>query len=96
MLRKGWSIMTQQSYYQKDIETMSREEMKTLQSEKLVKQVKHVYENVPYYRNLMDEKGVSIIADMILFCFGYSLPERKVLFKYRFKHCPCHMRSPLN
>ena len=37
---------------------MPREEMKKLQSEKLVKQVKHVYENVAYYRNLMDEKGV--------------------------------------
>ena len=47
-----------QNYYQKDIETMSAEDMKKLQSEKLVKQVKHVYENVPYYRNLMDEKGV--------------------------------------
>ena len=47
-----------QNYYQKEIETMSREEMKKLQSEKLVKQVKHVYENVPYYRNLMNEKGV--------------------------------------
>ncbi len=47
-----------QNYYQKEIETMSVEEMKKLQSEKLVKQVKHVYENVPYYRNLMDEKGV--------------------------------------
>lgn len=51
--------MTQQSYYQKDIETMSREEMKTLQSEKLVKQVRHVYNNVPYYRELMDKQGVS-------------------------------------
>ena len=47
-----------QNYYQKEIETMSREDMKKLQSEKLVKQVKHVYENVPYYRDLMDEKGV--------------------------------------
>ena len=47
-----------QNYYQKEIETMSAEEMKKLQSEKLVKQVKHVYENVAYYRNLMDEKGV--------------------------------------
>ena len=45
-------------YYQKEIETMSAEEMRKLQSEKLVKQVKHVYDNVPYYRNLMDEKGV--------------------------------------
>ena len=38
---------------------MPVEEMKKLQSEKLVKQVKHVYENVEYYRNLMDEKGVT-------------------------------------
>ena len=37
---------------------MPVEEIKKLQSEKLVKQVKHVYENVAYYRNLMDEKGV--------------------------------------
>ena len=47
-----------QNYFQKEIETMPRSEMKKLQSEKLVKQVKHVYENVEYYRNLMDEKGV--------------------------------------
>ena len=32
-----------QNYYQKDIETMPVEELKKLQSEKLVKQVKHVY-----------------------------------------------------
>ena len=46
-------------YYQKEIETMPAEDIKKLQSEKLVKQVKHVYENVPYYKNLMDEKGVT-------------------------------------
>ena len=51
-------IKMAQNYYQKEIETMSREDMKKLQSEKLVKQVKHVYENVAYYRNLMDKKGV--------------------------------------
>ncbi len=45
-------------YYQKETETMPVEDIKKLQSEKLVKQVKHVYENVEYYRNLMDEKGV--------------------------------------
>ena len=45
-------------YYQPEIETMPVEDMKKLQSEKLVKQVKHVYENVKYYRDLMDEKGV--------------------------------------
>ena len=48
-----------QNYYQKEIETMPVEQMKALQSEKLVKQVKHVYENVPYYRDLMDKKGVT-------------------------------------
>ena len=45
-------------YYQPEIETMPVEDMKKLQSEKLVKQVKHVYDNVEYYRNMMDEKGV--------------------------------------
>ena len=33
--------------------------MKKLQDERLVAQVKHVYENVPYYKRLMDEKGVT-------------------------------------
>ncbi len=46
-------------YYQPEFECMSREDMRALQSEKLVKQVKHVYENVKYYRDLMDEKGVT-------------------------------------
>ncbi|MBQ4289704.1 MAG: phenylacetate--CoA ligase [Clostridia bacterium] len=46
-------------YYQKEKETMPVEEIRRLQSEKLVKQVKHVYENVPYYRKKMEEKGVT-------------------------------------
>ncbi len=45
-------------YWNEEIETMSREDMKKLQDERLVKQVKHVYDNVKYYRDLMDEKGV--------------------------------------
>ena len=45
-------------YWHEDIETMSREDMKKLQGERLVKQVHHVYEHVPYYRDLMDKKGV--------------------------------------
>ena len=52
-------IKMAQNYYQKEIETMPAQDMKKLQSEKLVKQVKHVYENVPYYRDLMDKKGVT-------------------------------------
>ena len=46
------------NYYQKEIETASRDEIIRIQNEKLVKQVKRVYENVPYYRDLMDKKGV--------------------------------------
>lgn len=46
-------------YWNESIECMSREEMKKLQDERLVAQVKHVYENVPYYKKLMDEKGVT-------------------------------------
>ena len=46
------------NYYQREIETASRDEIIKIQNEKLVKQVKRVYENVPYYRDLMDKKGV--------------------------------------
>ena len=37
---------------------MELSNMRALQSERLVKQVKHVYDNVPYYKDLMDKKGV--------------------------------------
>ena len=46
-------------YYQPEIECASREEILKLQNERLVKQVKHVYENVPYYRKKMEGKGVT-------------------------------------
>ena len=51
-------IMAMSKYYQERIETASREQIKQWQSERLVKTVKRVYENVEYYRNKMDEKGV--------------------------------------
>ena len=47
------------NYFQPEFECASRDEMKAIQNEKLVKQVKHVYENVKYYRDLMDKKGVT-------------------------------------
>ena len=50
--------MSIKKYFQPEAETMPVEEIKKLQSEKIVKQVKHVYDNVEYYRNLMDKKGV--------------------------------------
>ena len=51
--------MSNSRYYQPEIETMSLEEMQALQSEKLVKQVRHIYDNVPYYRAKMERKGVT-------------------------------------
>ena len=46
-------------YYQEEIECASRERIKEIQDEKLVKQVKHVWDNVPYYRKKMEEKGLT-------------------------------------
>lgn len=46
------------NYYQPEIETMPLDELQALQSERLVAQVQHVYENVEFYRNKMDEMGV--------------------------------------
>ena len=58
MQKETGNPMKMKSYYQKEIETASREEILKIQNEKIVKQVKYVYENVPYYRALMDKKGV--------------------------------------
>ena len=46
-------------YYQPEIETASREQIKAWQDERLVKQVKHVWDNVPYYRKKMEKAGVT-------------------------------------
>ena len=48
-----------QNYYQREIETMPYEELRALQNERLKKQVQHVWDNVPYYRAKMEEKGVT-------------------------------------
>ena len=45
-------------YFQEKIETMPVSEIRKLQSEKLVKQVRHVYDHVEPYRRKMDELGV--------------------------------------
>ena len=47
------------NYYQPEIETASREQIKAWQDARLVKQVQHVWDNVPYYRKKMEEKGVT-------------------------------------
>ena len=47
------------NYYQPEIETMPQDQLQQLQSERLKKQVQFVYDNVKFYRDKMDEAGVS-------------------------------------
>lgn len=46
-------------YFQKDIECAPREQIIALQNEKIVKQVHHVWNSVPYYKKLMQDKGLT-------------------------------------
>lgn len=46
-------------YFQPEIETASHETLRALQSERLASTVRRVYENVPYYRGLMEKRGVT-------------------------------------
>lgn len=41
-----------------EMECMSREDMRRLQSERLIETVKRCYENVPFYKKKMDQKGI--------------------------------------
>ncbi len=44
--------------YNPEMECMSREDMRRLQSERLIETVKRCYENVPFYKKKMDQKGI--------------------------------------
>ncbi len=46
-------------YFQPEIECASREEIRKIQSERLVKQVQNIWDNVPMYRKRMEEKGLT-------------------------------------
>lgn len=64
-------------YYQKEIECMPREEIKKLQGERLVWQVKRMYERVELFRKRMDEKGlkpedIKGIEDLAKLPFSYK------------------------
>ena len=48
------------NYYQPEIETMPYEQMRALQNERFMKQIKHVWDNVPYYRKKMEDKGITL------------------------------------
>jgi phenylacetate-CoA ligase len=46
-------------YYQPEIETMSEENLRDLQSERLKELVAYVYERIPFYHQAFDEAGIS-------------------------------------
>ena len=48
------------NYYQPEIETMPYEELRALQNQRFLAQVRHVWDNIPYYRKKMEDKGVTI------------------------------------
>ena len=64
-------------YFNEKIETASREELESLQSERLLNTVKRVYDNVPAYRKKMDEAGIKpedikSVKDLSLLPFTYK------------------------
>lgn len=64
-------------YYQPQIETASREALTVLQSERLVATVRRVYDNVPFYRQKMEQAGVTpedirSVADLSKLPFSYK------------------------
>jgi len=63
--------------WNKEIETMPREELKKLQSERLCWQVKRMYERVELFRNRMDEMGlkpedITSVDDLHKLPFSYK------------------------
>ncbi len=54
---------SERRYFQKEIETAPVEELRRLQSQRLVATVHRIYDNVPLYRNRMNEAGIT--PDMI-------------------------------
>ena len=64
-------------YYQPEIECASQEQIRAWQDERLVKQVRNVWDNVPYYRKKMEEKGLTPddiqgVADLHKLPFTYK------------------------
>src|SRR5690554_5459368 len=46
-------------FYQKEIETMPRKELESLQLERLKKLVDYCIKNVPFYTKILGEKGIT-------------------------------------
>ncbi|MFI3324565.1 MAG: phenylacetate--CoA ligase [Clostridia bacterium] len=69
------------AYFQKEIECASREELKKIQSERLVNIVKKCYDTVPLYKQRFDEMGlkpedIKSIDDIVKLPFTYKTDLR--------------------
>jgi phenylacetate-CoA ligase len=52
-------MIPMERYYQPEIECASQEQLRAWQDERLMKQVRNVWDNVSYYRKKMEEKGLT-------------------------------------
>lgn len=52
-------IKLQNRYYTPEVETASVEELKAIQTVRLIRTVKHCYKNVPFYKKKFDELGIT-------------------------------------
>ena len=52
-------------YYQPEIECASRDQILAWQNERLVKQVQHVWDSVPYYRKKMEDLDKELVINNI-------------------------------
>lgn len=81
-----------QKYYSEPAERMGRSEIEALQSERLVKLVERVYNNVPHYREKMDEaklkpSDIKSIADLSKLPFTYKQDLRDT-YPFGMLACP--------
>jgi len=80
------------SYFSEKQETASREEIRAVQSERLINTVKRVYENVPLYRQRFDEMGIKpedikSVDDLSKLPFTYKQDLRDT-YPYGLFACP--------
>lgn len=81
-----------EKYFQEEMECAPLEKIREIQNEKLPKQVKHVWENVPYYRQKMEEKNltpddIKSIDDLYKLPF-LSKADLKAAYPYGLLACP--------
>ena len=79
-------------YFQEEIECAPREKILAIQNEKLVAQVKHVWDNVEYYRKKMQEKNltpddIKSVDDLHKLPF-LSKADLKAAYPYGLLACP--------